>query len=197
MIKNIFPYIFVAAVVGTSVFYYQKLRYEGKPLENFPAPEEIVQKTIDTVTEGNGVEDFSNRGLTEFPLVVLNRTDTVVLNLSDNNIPSLPSEIGKLVNLQEFYIARSHLRSLPGEIRLFTKLRILDLHDNNLSGIPAEIGQLPAIEKIDLSDNRITDLPNELFTLGHLDELNLTGNPIDEEKITELKTKLPNTEVIF
>ena len=80
---------------------------------------------------------------------------------------------------------------------MFTKLRILDVHNNELTGIPAEIGQLPAIEKLDFSNNRITDLPNEIFKLGHLDELNLTGNPISEDKIEELKSKLPSTEIKF
>jgi len=197
MTNKLIPYILIGAAVGISVFYYQKYKYENLSVEDLPSVNEVVTKTIDKVTEGSGIEDYANKGLTEFPKALLSRLFTVKLDLSGNNITTLPSEIGKLTNLQELYIVDTGLRSLPGEIRMFTKLRILDVHNNELTGIPAEIGQLPAIEKLDFSNNRITDLPNEIFKLGHLDELNLTGNPISEDKIEELKSKLPSTEIKF
>ena len=192
MNKNLLPYILIGAIVGFSVYFYQKIKYEDTLTDIV-----TVGKVVEKVTESGGSGDYRNKGLNSFPKEILNNTGLTKLDLSGNDIESLPSEIGKLKKLQELYIIDSGLRALPGEIRMFTDLRILDVHDNELTGIPAEIGQLPKIEKIDFSGNQITALPNEIYNLTHLDELNITGNPLDGNMVSELRSRLPNTDIIF
>lgn len=48
-----------------------------------------------------------------------------------------------------------------------------------------------------LSYNNITSLPNEIAYLKQLKTLNLTGNPLSANQISQLKTELPNTTIIF
>lgn len=145
------------------------------------------------------VLDLSNSGLTKVTSDIYGKTATTDLILSNNNIQTLPSEMGKMVNVVVFKIDHNILDgSLIGEIRQMSKLKILDVSDNNMTGMPAEIGQLSNLETLDYSNNKITGLPNELSHLKNsLKEFNLTGNPLSQAQISKLKTELPNTNIIF
>ena len=60
------------------------------------------------------------------------------LNLSFNDLTSLPAEIGKLQSLKELILYENKLTSLPAEIGKLQKLTFLDLQGNSLP-IPPEI----------------------------------------------------------
>lgn len=141
--------------------------------------------------------DLSDRGLTEVGPDIYNKTDTVVLILSNNSLKSLKSEMGKMTRLEVLKLDHNKLEgSLIAEIRKMP-LRELTASNNNMTGIPAEIGQLSQLETLDLSYNDIDSYPNEIANLKQLKTLNLTGNPFSAKKISEIKAKLPNTNVIF
>ncbi len=145
------------------------------------------------------VLDLSNKGLTKVTSDVYSKSATTELILSNNRIETLPSEMGKMVNVTVFKIDNNLLDgSLIGEIRQISKLKVLDVSDNNMTGMPAEIGQLSKLETLDYSNNKITGLPNELANLkNNLKEFNLTGNPLNQEQINRLKSQLPNTNIVF
>jgi Leucine-rich repeat (LRR) protein len=145
------------------------------------------------------VLDLSNTGLTKVSSDIYGKTKTTDLLLSNNNIKSLPSEMGKMTNVVIFKIDNNVLEgSLIGEIRQMSKLKVLDVSYNNMTGMPAEIGQLSKLETLNYSYNNIDGLPNELANLkNNLKEFNLTGNPLSQEKINKLKVDLPNTNIIF
>lgn len=143
--------------------------------------------------------DLSGKGLTEFPKDVLKNRAATKLILSNNNLVSLPSEIGELTNLTEIYLDNNRLEgSLVAEIRKMSKLRVIDASNNNLTGIPAEIGQLKNLKTINFSNNGLDTMPNEIENLkDSLEILNLSGNKYNFEKIKEIEDKLPDTQVIF
>lgn len=145
------------------------------------------------------VLDLSNKGLTEVTSDVYSRTGTTDLILSNNNIRTLPSEMGKMTSVIIFKIDHNKLEgSLIGEIRQMSKLRQLDVSHNKMTGMPAEIGQLSNLETLNYSYNNIDGLPNELANLkSNLKEFNVTGNPLSQAKINKLKATLPNTNIIF
>jgi hypothetical protein len=62
------------------------------------------------------------------------------LNLNDNQLTSLPSEVGNLSSLR----------------RLF-------LTDNRLTSLPPEIGRLSSLEALDLASNQLVSLPSSFF----------------------------------
>ena len=130
---------------------------------------------------------------------VLIKTDIKVLRLSNNEITSLPSEIGQLVNIEELYVDHNKLTgSLPGEIRKMENLLILDASHNNMTGVPAEIGQLKKLRRLDLSSNSLTALPNEIYDLrDNLKNLDLYGNSFDIDYIVDLQGKMYNTKINF
>lgn len=125
-------------------------------------------------------------------------TNTTMLDLSNKNLTSLPSEIGNLTGVEEFNVSNNQLTgALPAEIRKMTGLRILDASNNNLTGIPAEVGQLSHLESLDLSNNNIDTFPNELEMLkDSLKTLNIAGNAFSADKIAQMQLLLPNTEII-
>ena len=126
-------------------------------------------------------------------------TGSKTLNLSNKGLKSLPAEIGNLSKTEEFYVDHNQLTgALPAEIRKMSNLRIIDASDNQLTGIPAEIGQLYKLEAIDFSNNKIDTFPNEIANLkNNLKTLNLKNNTFSETSIGQLKTMLPNTEIIY
>jgi internalin A len=145
------------------------------------------------------VLDLSNKGLTTVNSDIYSQTSTTDLILSNNNIRTLPSQMGKMTNVVTFKIDHNILDgSLIGEIRQMSKLKQLDVSYNKMTGMPAEIGQLDNLETLNYSYNNISGLPNELANLkSNLKIINLTGNPLSQTQITKLKTSLPNTNVIF
>jgi len=150
------------------------------------------------ITSNNKVLDLSNKGLMKVTFEIYSKKDTTDLILSNNNIQTLPSEMGKMTNLVKFKIDHNILKgSLIGEIRQMPKLKQLDVSYNKMTGMPAEIGQLSNLEILNYSYNNIDSLPNELINLKNLKEFNLTGNPLSKETINKLKAELPNTNIIF
>jgi leucine-rich repeat protein SHOC2 len=62
-----------------------------------------------------------------------------VLYLDNNQLSSLPPDIGNLSNLQGLYLSNNRLNSLPSEIGNLNNLCVLDLRDNRFQNIPLEL----------------------------------------------------------
>ena len=67
-----------------------------------------------------------------------------VLSLVDNQLTSLPAEIGQLTSLEELWLRDNKLTSVPAEIGRLTSLRGLNLERNQLTTLPAAIRELRA-----------------------------------------------------
>ena len=98
------------------------------------------------------------------------------LDLSDNQLTSLPNSIGALTNLNYLILSHNQLTSLPNSIGNLTNLKGLDLSSNKLlTSLPNSIGNLTNLEWLDLGHNRLlTSLPNSIGNLTNLEDLNLS-----------------------
>lgn len=88
-----------------------------------------------------------------------------ILDLSNNDITILPSQIGDLSELEHLDLSYNYLKELPQEIGKLTKLKTLLLTKNEINELPLEIGNLSNLTLVDISHNKITYIPSEI---GHL-----------------------------
>jgi small GTP-binding protein len=113
----------------------------------------------------------------------------VVLDLSEQELGSLPPEIRELKNLTTLYLYFNQLTTLPAEIAKLTNLTVLNLSHNQLTSLPPEIGELKNLTKLNMYFNQLTTLPAGIAKLTNLTELKLSRNQLNSlpAEIVELK----------
>lgn len=103
------------------------------------------------------------------------------LILTDNEIETLPAEIGQCSLLQKLMLAGNRLRTLPEEMAACTRLELLRLSANRLSELPEWLARLPrlawlayagnpfgeALEAPVSAETTIADVHWESLTLEH------------------------------
>ena len=94
---------------------------------------------------------FSSLNVTKGFENISKLTQLTGLNLSYNQLTSLPVEIGQLTQLTTLYLSGNQLTSLPVEIGQLAQLTELDLDYNQLASLPVEIGNMTQLTKLDLS----------------------------------------------
>lgn len=105
-------------------------------------------------------------------------TNVTEVNLSTNQLESLPSRFFSMPNLQRLYLPSNQLKSLP-PIDKATGLQVLDLHRNHLTELPEGIEALTNLRTLDLEHNKLRSIPGVAFgCLTRLDYLNLGSNLI-------------------
>ncbi|GIX83237.1 hypothetical protein CEXT_625281 [Caerostris extrusa] len=98
----------------------------------------------------------------------------LILNLKNNKLSSLPSEISLLTKLKVLDLENNQLKKLPPSFENLVSLCHLNLKSNKLVHFPMPICSLYALEYLNLSDNpKIKSLPKELSNLSALKELHI------------------------
>jgi hypothetical protein len=87
------------------------------------------------------------------------------LNLNNNSITQLPSDIGHLINLEILTIEHNQLTEVPREIGLCTHLIELHFGYNHLTKLPLEIGYLTELRQLILHRNHLLELPESITNL--------------------------------
>ena len=144
-----------------------------------------------------------NENLTEFPLEILLLADSLeILDLSHNQLSSLPKELEKLTKLKIIFASNNCFETLPevlGECEnlemigfkanqikyvpasaLPAKLRWLVLTDNSIKTLPDELGERPRLQKLALAGNKLTKLPQTMAKLTNLELVRISANELTE-----------------
>jgi Leucine-rich repeat (LRR) protein/GTPase SAR1 family protein len=113
-----------------------------------------------------------------------------VLNLAGLGLTELPTEIGKLVQLEKLILGEwnekkrgfigNYLTSLPPEIEKLVKLQEISIDQNLLTEIPDCIAKLPRLNSLSCEKNKINVVPSWLGEIKHLRKLNLGDNGLSE-----------------
>lgn len=121
---------------------------------------------------------ISNNQLKSLPLGVGKLRSLEAIHAANNNIESLPEDVDVWFYLSTLSLTNNKIKELPKNIENWIALRTLELGKNELKSIPNQIGTIRKLETIDLSDNKITEIPKGLLMLSSLNSLNLSNNLI-------------------
>ncbi|XP_019396073.1 PREDICTED: E3 ubiquitin-protein ligase LRSAM1 [Crocodylus porosus] len=99
-----------------------------------------------------------------------------VLDLHDNQLTSLPADIGQLTFLQVLNIERNLLKSLPESIGDLAQLQTLNVKGNKLKELPTTLGGLRSLRTLDVSENHLQELPPVLAHIRTLETLTLDAS---------------------
>ncbi|XP_031690878.1 leucine-rich repeat-containing protein 30-like [Oncorhynchus kisutch] len=108
-------------------------------------------------------------------------SNLVVLNLwgIQNQLTSLPPEIGQLRHLRVLFCYSNQLTEVPEELGNCTRLEVLSLTNNKISGLPASFASLICLRKLNLSHNKIVHIPGCIYTMKSLVFLHLACNRLE------------------
>jgi Protein tyrosine and serine/threonine kinase/Leucine rich repeat len=159
-------------------------------------------ETIDLLRSGQlqGIKRLDlAAGLTEFPIEIFDLADSLeILNLSDNCLRSLPTDLGRLYQLKILFLSNNDFEEVPevlaecpnlsmvgfksnqirvlGENVLPVNVRWLILTDNKLERLPNSIGKLEKLQKLMLAGNQLRSLPDEMAACQNLELIRLAAN---------------------
>ncbi|CAF0908368.1 unnamed protein product, partial [Didymodactylos carnosus] len=153
--------------------------------------------------------DLSHNDLQAFPKDIDNAKGLIVLNLSFNQIESIPNHVFvSLYELVHLNLSDNKIDTLPPQMRRLTSLQVLILNNNplihaqlryqqlstmqlletlhlsntkrTLNNIPSFLEQLPCLSDLDLSFNDLPSVPDQqLMKCSKLRRLYLNTNQID------------------
>eukprot|EP00756_Hemistasia_phaeocysticola_P030930 Hpha_TRINITY_DN16320_c1_g1::TRINITY_DN16320_c1_g1_i1::g.59922::m.59922 len=104
--------------------------------------------------------DISDNELSTLPAAVAKLPFLTYLSLKSNQLTSLPSEIGELSELSDIYLDHNMIESLPPTFRKLQKLRVLGLDWNDLSEFPEQVLEIQSLEILYMVENPgVTQLP--------------------------------------
>jgi Leucine-rich repeat (LRR) protein len=149
-----------------------------------------------------GIQRLSlSANLTSLPPEIFDLADSLeILDVSNNQLSSLPSELRQLKKLKIVFASNNRFTALPevlgqceniemlgfkaNQIRqvsakaLPPKLRWLTLTDNQLETLPEAIGQCHRLQKLLLAGNRLQQLPHSLAQCRNLELLRISANQL-------------------
>lgn len=100
-----------------------------------------------------------------------------VIFCSDNPFAELPEVLGDCAALQVVGFKACRITRVPGAA-LPPRLRWLILTDNAIAELPHELGQRPALQKLMLAGNQLRQLPGGLSQAHRLELLRLSANQL-------------------
>ncbi|XP_058709897.1 E3 ubiquitin-protein ligase LRSAM1 isoform X2 [Poecile atricapillus] len=99
-----------------------------------------------------------------------------VLDLHDNQLASLPADIGQLTALQVLNLEKNLLKSLPQSIGDLAQLQVLNVKGNKLRELPRSVSSLQSLQALDVSGNVLQELPRVLAHARSLQTLTLDAS---------------------
>lgn len=148
---------------------------------------------LNNIPENTENLDLSFYNLKEFPARILKLKNLRYINLSNNQINSIPSKFWNLTKLESVNIGWNNIKTISDSIKNLSNLKILVLSSNKLDSLPKAITELKKLEKLEISWNNIQKLPSNLFDSNNIKELLCYQNPlleIEYNKLTILAKKI-------
>ena len=120
---------------------------------------------------------MSGIGLKSFVLDFSQPAYINCLNLSHNQLSSLPSDIGLMVSLHELNLDYNELKEVPVQVQM-ESIRTLSLKHNKIEAVDTWLATRHHLRVLSLDNNLLVGLPCEMGGMTNLDHLGLEGNPL-------------------
>ncbi|KAK4798714.1 hypothetical protein SAY86_031040 [Trapa natans] len=135
------------------------------------------------------IVDLSGLSLETLPSPSLNLGIIYKLDLSNNNLQSIPESLtARLVNVMIFDVHSNQLKSIPNSIGCLSKLKVLNVSGNLIESFPKTIVNCKSLEELNANFNKLSKLPNAIgFELTNLRKLSVNSN-----KLVLLPQSLPH-----
>jgi Leucine-rich repeat (LRR) protein len=124
--------------------------------------------------------DVSSNQLASLPDSIGNLTKLRRMALGKNNLTSLPDTIGNLHELQWFDATYNQLSCLPSTLPACTNLCSIGISECNFRDFPDVLTSMPQICKLGCYNNLIKTIPPQIANIQSLVKLDLSGNVIKE-----------------
>ncbi|KAJ6758937.1 PLANT INTRACELLULAR RAS-GROUP-RELATED LRR PROTEIN [Salix koriyanagi] len=138
--------------------------------------------------------DLSGMSLETLPNPSLNLAAIFKLNLSSNDLQTIPESLtARMLNLVVLDVHSNQLKSLPNSIGCLSKLKVLNVSCNLLESLPRTIENCSSLEELNANFNKLSRLPDTIgFELVNLKKLSVNSNklaylPMSTSHITSLK----------
>jgi hypothetical protein len=121
---------------------------------------------------------FSNEIKTISPSLLNQLANLETLNLNNNKIKELPTEISNLKNLKTLTMNNNLLNSIPNSIVRLENLKTLELADNNMVILPELINYMIGLVRLSCPGNRLLKLPENISFMATLRYLDVALNKL-------------------
>ncbi len=132
---------------------------------------------------------FNKNQFEEFPPVLADCPQLSMVSFKGNQLKAIaPQALSP--NFRWLILTNNQLTSLPSNIGQLKKLQKLMLAGNRLRSLPPELANCHNLELIRIAANQLTEFPTFLLKLPRLAWIAYAGNPFCQPDITS-KTELP------
>jgi leucine-rich repeat protein SHOC2 len=131
--------------------------------------------------------DLSDNQLNSLPKNIAYLSSLTSLDLHNNQLNTLPDSIGEISNLIWILLDNNKLSILPESIGNLRNLSCLYLDNNQLTALPDNIGNLSDLTVLSLRNNKLNYFPETISSLTSLNDLNL-----DDNKLSVIPSSITN-----
>ncbi|KAG6437431.1 hypothetical protein SASPL_102348 [Salvia splendens] len=124
------------------------------------------------------IVDLSGMSLDSLPNPFLNLASICKLDLSNNNLQTIPESLtARLLNVMLLDVHSNQLKCLPNSIGCLSKLKILNVSGNLLLQLPSTIENCRSLQELNANFNKLRQLPDTMgFELLNLRKLSVNSN---------------------
>ena len=137
--------------------------------------------------------DLSYNDIESLPGSIENLQRLKILHLNGNNLKELPDELVAIRQLEDIQLHRNSLTTLPNDFGNLTNLKTLNCGYNRIHTLPSSIGNCIALNSLNLGNNMLLELPEEVYNCTELVHLTLRNNRLQNlpngiSKLEKLKS---------
>lgn len=134
------------------------------------------------------VLDLSVNQLESLPEGLSGLKELTTLNVSCNRLEALPEGLSQCPKLSTLNVSKNRLQGLPPDLcsESLELLSTLLASDNCLQELSAEVSRLPALKVLDLSNNQLSEIPATLSDCPKLKEINFKGNKLRDRRLEKM-----------